>query len=522
MPDLATLLAKGYFPEELPPPFVTHPFSAAVVGNLNNLPASFADRQQTAKIASHSVARVDILRRSIGIPNPILMFNLCKDIISNWATLAVHFSHSSISASAPVDDIRKFRALWWTKDFKQQTPLRARVRATNKWILKTDISKFYPSIYTHSIPWALHGKHYSKNNTGSHILGNSLDKWVRNGQDRQTIGVPIGPDSSLVIAEIILSAIDVELQKKLPNINAIRVVDDYEIGCKTYAQAEETLAVLQESLKDFELGINFDKTKIIKLPETLEPAWISELRHYLIRDKPSTQHNDLVQFFSRVFDLSKSNTKDSVLKYAIKRLRNVDILNDENWSLLESFLLQCAMSEAGVVQPVLEVLVDHNPKKYPLSLSLISEVLNYIITNATPLGYTNETAWSIWGLIYWNLQITPQASDVICKTNDSIIALLALDAHKRGLIQSGLDVSLWETFMTQDDLYGRQWLLSYEANKKGWLPTYAGLSDHVASDKNFGVLKSQDVYFYDEKKFTSAKTISDFPSALWRLTNVFP
>ena len=27
-----------------------------------------------------------------------------------------------------------------------------------RYILKTDISQFYPSVYTHSIPWALHGK----------------------------------------------------------------------------------------------------------------------------------------------------------------------------------------------------------------------------------------------------------------------------------------------------------------------------------------------------------------------------
>jgi len=27
-----------------------------------------------------------------------------------------------------------------------------------KYLIKTDIKNFYPSIYTHSIPWALHDK----------------------------------------------------------------------------------------------------------------------------------------------------------------------------------------------------------------------------------------------------------------------------------------------------------------------------------------------------------------------------
>jgi len=522
MPDLVTLLAKGYFPEELPPPFRTDIYAKAILDNIHGLPNTFTDRQLTAKIASHSVARVDILRRPIGIPNPILFFNLCKDIVVNWGTLASHYAHSKISGSSPIDDLRSERAIWWAKDFKEHIPMRARIRATNKWILKTDISKFYPSIYTHSIPWALHGKQFSKNNTGVNYLGNSLDKWIRNGQDRQTIGVPIGPDTSLVVAETILSAVDIELQKRIPKLRGLRIVDDYEFGCKTYAEAEETLAILQENLKEYELDVNFEKTKIIKLPLSFEPSWISELRHYEIRDKPTTQHNDLVQYFSRVFELSKEYSRDSVLKYAIRRLRNVKILNADNWGVLESFLLQCAMIESGVVQSVLEILIDHNPNNYPLSLLLIGEVLNHIIVNASPLGYTNETAWSLWGLIFWKLQLEVQASDVLSKSNDTVIALLALDALKRGLIPSGMNLTLWESFMTQNDLYEKQWLLSYEANKKGWLPSFGGSTDHVMADTNFGFLKMNDVYFYDEQKFKSAKVLRDFPSALLSLIDVTP
>jgi hypothetical protein len=168
------------------------------------------------------------------------------------------------------------------------------------------------------------------------------------------------------------------------------------------------------------------------------------------------------------------------------------------------------------------LLVDHNKHNYPLSLSLINEVLNHIVINACPLGYTNETAWSLWGLIHWNLKIDLEAATVISKTSDTVIALLALDAQRRGLIPNGLDLTLWESFMTTDDLYGKQWLLSYEANKKGWLPSYGTSADHVMAESNFNFLKSNDVSFYNEKKFTSAKTLRAFPSALLRMINVSP
>jgi hypothetical protein len=90
---------------------------------------------------------------------------------------------------------------------------RARSRTASRYLLATDLSQFYPSIYTHSIPWALHTKSVAKAKPNDYsLLGNVLDLAMRNGQDKQTIGIPIGPDTSLVIAEAILSSVDVQLK----------------------------------------------------------------------------------------------------------------------------------------------------------------------------------------------------------------------------------------------------------------------------------------------------------------------
>lgn len=53
--------------------------------------------------------------------------------------------------------------------------------------------------------------------------------------------------------------------------------------------------------------------------------------------------------------------------------------------------------------------------------------------------------------------------------------------------------------MTADELYGEHWLLSYEANCKGWLPS-ASVQDHVATDADFSFLKNAGVSFHDERK----------------------
>jgi hypothetical protein len=53
--------------------------------------------------------------------------------------------------------------------------------------------------------------------------------------------------------------------------------------------------------------------------------------------------------------------------------------------------------------------------------------------------------------------------------------------------------------MVQTELYGSQWLLTYEAFIKGWLPAKSG-KDYVASEKNFKHLKNAGVEFYSPRR----------------------
>lgn len=82
-------------------------------------------------------------------------------------------------------------------------------RVGSRYLLKADISQFYPSIYTHTIPWALHSKATAKaGQRDVELAGNVLDKELQACQHGQTKGIAIGPDTSLGIAELLLSPID--------------------------------------------------------------------------------------------------------------------------------------------------------------------------------------------------------------------------------------------------------------------------------------------------------------------------
>lgn len=79
--------------------------------------------------------------------------------------------------------------------------------------------------------------------------------------------------------------------------------------------------------------------------------------------------------------------------------------------------------------------------------------------------------------------------------DDSIVALLSLDLKASGFADA-LDPLLWSKHMQASDLYSENWLIAYEALKKGWLPSADG-SDYVMNDDFFASLAAHDVEFYD-------------------------
>ncbi len=103
-------------------------------------------------------------------------------------------------------------------------------------LIKADIKNFYPSIYTHSLAWALHGKKFVRRPKSIHnfaLVGDRLDKLFQNANDGCTNGLPIGPVVSDIAAEIIAASVDRELSRHLRALGidcaAVRFKDDYRI-----------------------------------------------------------------------------------------------------------------------------------------------------------------------------------------------------------------------------------------------------------------------------------------------------
>ena len=185
---------------------------------------------------------------------------------------------------------------------------------------------------------------------------------------------------------------------------------------------------------------------------------------------------------------------DPVLNYAVARLGSV-IVEQKNWELAESLLLQAVSNEPGTLQRVVQTLVNYQSHGYPINRGALEEVLNQLILRHAPLGHSSEVAWALWCAIEFGLSVQDEAADKAIAMEDAVVTLVSLHAVNLGLINSSVSLSGPSAKMTVADLYEEHWLLSYEANVKGWLPSFK-VQDHVAQSQEFNFLKRNQVEFY--------------------------
>jgi hypothetical protein len=268
------LLGAAYFPDELPPPFTTASFAKfrkAIGAAWSAIPGDYP--RSVPEI--FSIPRAKGVRRDLSIVNPIAEYHVAKLIADDWVAIRKHLRSCNFGATPLEIMVGEQRAVA-APDFRLIALRHAEISASYDHILVADISRFYGTLYTHAIPWALHSKAWSKQhlNTPPYnaSLGAKLDRAVRKGNDNQTIGIPVGPDSSRIISEIVAVSVDAELRNKLKisSQSTLRNVDDWYIGFDTAGQAEDAIATIAAACRTYQLEIHPDKTNPSYSPPFLE------------------------------------------------------------------------------------------------------------------------------------------------------------------------------------------------------------------------------------------------------------
>lgn len=314
------LLQKNYFPNhrvhspELPPFLHTRnltPAASAAIIQAGRPSQPYRGCDYTL----YTLTRFNGGPRVCGIPHPYPYCVLVDRIHSDWNRIEpqIQSEVSEIQARSHPDG-RLFIMDYGDHRFKSERYLNNQSCAL--YVARADIANFYPSLYTHSIPWAIVGIDVAKGNTSANLWYNGLDRDIRMCRRAETNGVSVGPGTSSLAAEIVLSQIDRALQRRF---KYERFIDDYRCYAESRSEAQSFLNLLEAELAKYSLYLNFKKTAIHELPDAEIPQWIDDLRITSLTSRVDDFY-EVKLFLSRAIETAQEFPDGSVLKYALHAL----------------------------------------------------------------------------------------------------------------------------------------------------------------------------------------------------------
>jgi hypothetical protein len=378
--------------------------------------------------------------RIIGIPHPKTYITLCNIISEYWVeinqqknriknkisfTHVRYYKHSSSIFHMTYDNGDKY--------LSRKLELEYAIGANYK--VKADIATCFPSMYSHSISWAIKGKANTKNNlSNKNKCGKQsswdelLDQAISNLKAGETNGLLIGPHASNIISEIILNAVDYEVQKK--HSNFIRHIDDYTYYAKSHADAEKFIQTLTFELKKFDLRLNDKKTSIEGMPTSIDPQWKVELNLFQFdqHDKYKTiQINSILSFIDYSLNIHKKFNKDSaILKYAIKMISGCNIYRKHLYIVLNR-LFHLIIQYPYLVTLLEDVVF----KKYNIDVNIIEQshfknFINCLFDSGIEHAKTESVAYASYFAIKYKYKITINRENIkaVINFSDCIVNVL--------------------------------------------------------------------------------------------------
>lgn len=423
------LLNSGYFPEEniLPPCFKVSGFylqSEPFHKDLADLP-----RRQLATV-SHPKGLLTF--RSFGTQHPRNYHDVIYHLLNDWPKLIDHLFHPqqriySYSFPIPVSkresenltSLRTGRMIYeWIEMAEKDLIIDAH---KYKIIARTDISNFYPSVYTHSIAWALHSREDALADKGNTLLGNKIDRLFQYANDGRTNGIPVGSVLCDLVAEVILTDIDLRVSKRAADRDfiAVRFKDDYRILAQNEETAKDILEILSFELQAFNLTLNERKTVFLNLPDGLYRRHDRDYFPHSLRNSAKISFKDFEHTLLIALEIHRKYPGTSILEKFISELfdksRTLKIVysrkstrrRKEIWKTV-SLLFLLKRESTKILCHVLSViesiyLAEKNEDSH--LKAFIKETIENELRNASERSSVFEAVWLIFFSRYLSLGI---------------------------------------------------------------------------------------------------------------------
>jgi hypothetical protein len=501
---LRRLVSHGYFAPELPPCFVADDlarYRRYILSKIDGFPNTRRGNPGYCEFYSETAwfyfPRFMKDDRKHGVPNPIAHLLVSRAIADHYVSLRRVARGSKLSLSPPVFDWSGPRALV-RPGIDLRDDFRIELSSRREIYVAADIRAFFHSIYTHSIAWAIHGKDFAKKNRDINHYGNLIDLLCRNAQDGQTIGLPVGPDTSRLVAEVVAAAIDLRLQDrlKISGRDGSRYIDDYTLSSGSIP-GEALLAEIRGASAYFELELNNEKSAILPTSHRLTIGWQEAIRAIIPRPKTpgAAIEADVLQHFLYVLGQVCAEHPDiNVEKFGLQNARSA-FVGALKWKSVQSNLISAYRRNPSLISLLVEICLLRQARQSDVLLDDLNEFIENRIPTLAQENRTGEIIWLLFLSIRLKISISSSRLDPLFEVRDGFIAVLVAWMNHRGLIRGAIDRTVWDRSLTGDGLRGPMWLYAYEAVTQGVLP---GVSDSfIANDPYFKLLREKRVQFLD-------------------------
>jgi len=248
-----------------------------------------------------------------------------------------------------------------------------------QYLLETDITDCYGSIYTHSIAWALHTKPIAKDKEKRKtLLGDQIDNHIQDMRHGQTNGIPQGSVLMDFIAEMVLGLADLELSEKIEatgieKYRILRYRDDYRIFVNNPQEGERIIKFLTEVTISLGLKLNPGKTKASS--EVVRASIKADKLAWMCRKQ---SERNLQKHLFIIHDHAHAHPNAGSLVVALGDFHKR--LSRQKKSLKQ-------------VMPLIAIAADiayRNPRTYAVCAVIIGKLLSYLESTGEKLAVTEQ------------------------------------------------------------------------------------------------------------------------------------
>jgi hypothetical protein len=483
---LKGLLQHNFLPmqkedkDELPPIFTSEAFTPELAQKLVDGRIRAKDGFDTIE---YKLTRFNGVSRVCSIPHPLAYANLAICIQENWNSIKyIVDNENSMIRPRRHDDGRIIVMDYESSAIKNRRELQSMF--SRRFMVRTDISNCFPTIYSHAVPWALIG--FTAAKQAKHRRDewfNQLDERVRWLKRNETQGIAIGPASSNIISEAILARVDDRLKTNSPYV---RFIDDYTAYFNTEDEARKFVRELEDELSKYKLLLNLKKTEIVELPQPLEPNWITELTLRLPKTNEVDQlsRHEAIRYLNYAVSLAKQFPDGSVMKYALRSILKQPLDNDARIDALHYALQLCFYHP--ILIPLLSDILNKLDRE---DVSIYSEQLQALALQNALFHRSDGMVWIMHYLNIHGMDVRADVASEILRTKDSLGLLLLYlsdnENHKTNVTQLASSIVDGGDNFEMD----QHWLLMYQLYLDGQI------RNPYPDEDCFDILKDANISF---------------------------